>query len=57
MLYNTYEEASTALETAAMDVAADHGEEMVEQAWGDLVNTIADCCPPEVAEELRRRHL
>lgn len=57
MFYTTYEEASTALETAAMDVAADHGEEMVEAAWGDLVNTIADCCPPDVAEELRRRML
>jgi hypothetical protein len=54
--YNTYEEAASALGTAAMDVAADHGEEMVEAAWGDIVNAIASNCPPEVAEELKRRN-
>lgn len=57
MIYNTIEEAETGLKTAAMDVEADFGEAMVEQAWGDLVHTIADCSPPEIGAELIRRHL
>ena len=56
-MYPTIEEAQIGLETAANDTAADHGEEMVEEAWFDLVHAIASNCPPQVARELVRRNL
>jgi hypothetical protein len=55
--YSTIEQAQEALDTAALDVAADFGEEMVEAAWPDLVESIAADCAPDVAAELRRRSL
>jgi len=56
-MYPTIEEAQQALETAAMDTRADHGEAGVEEAWHDLVYAIADGAPPKVAQELIRRNL
>jgi len=56
-MYPTIEEAQQALETAAMDTAADLGEPAVEAAWHDLVYAIADGAPPAVAQELIRRNL
>jgi hypothetical protein len=55
-LYETIEDATTALGTAAMDCAADFGDDVVEAAWGDLVAAIAGDCPPDVAAELIRRN-
>jgi len=57
MTYTTIEEAQAALETAAHDLIADHGEEQLEAAWHDLVEVIADFCTPAMAEELKRRNL
>lgn len=56
-MYASIEEAQSALGTAALDTAADLGEEAVEAAWSDLVHAIADCCPDDVAAELVRRNL
>ena len=56
-MYQTIEEAQSALRTAEMDVAADMGEEAVEAGYSDIVHAIASCCPAEVAEELIRRNL
>ena len=56
-MYTTIEEAEMALRTAEMDCAADFGEEKVEEAYGDLVHAIADCCPADIAAELIRRKL
>lgn len=55
MLYETYEEARVALETAVSDVSADMGEEAVDACWSDLVRHIADDCSTEVRSELLRR--
>lgn len=56
-IYPTYAEAKVALDTAEQDVIADHGEAGLEAGYGDLVRTIANCCPPEVGAELIRRNL
>lgn len=55
-MYDTIEEAMMGLQTMEMDVAADHGEEMVEQAHGDIVHACADLITnPEVRAEFLRR--
>lgn len=58
-MYNTIEDAQVGLQTAAMDVAADHpdGEAAVEAGWADIVHAVADLCTPEVGKELIRRNL
>lgn len=54
--YTTIDGARQALDTAALDCAADFGEEAVEQAWRDLVHAIAADCSPEVSRELLYRN-
>lgn len=56
-MYDTWEDAQAALETAQHDVAADFGEEAVDAGWSDIVNSVAMDCTPEVAQELRRTNL
>lgn len=56
-MYTTIEEAEMALRTAELDCAADFGEEKVEEAYADLVHSIAACCPDPIAAELIRRKL
>lgn len=56
-MYGSIEEAQQALAEAEMDVAMDMGEDAVEAGWSDIVHSVADSCPPDVAEELIRRNL
>lgn len=55
MIYETIEQAQEALNAAALDVAADRGEDAVEAAWTDIVSAIAALCTSEVARELAQR--
>ena len=56
-MYPNYDAAQTALATALMDVAADFGEEAVDDAYSDVVHVIADDCPEEWRDEFLRRNL
>lgn len=53
-MYTTLAEAREALEAAERDIAADGGEDAVEAAYYDLVQSVAAMCAPAVARELRR---
>lgn len=50
-----FEDARMALEEARMDVIADNGERMADDAHSDIVRVICERCIPEVAAELARR--
>lgn len=50
----TLESALRALKNAEADTAADHGEEYVETAFNDLVDSVSWDCSPEVRRELYR---
>jgi hypothetical protein len=57
-LFQTYEDASTALRVAEADVLGDLGETELDYAsFADLVRYIAGDATPEVAAELLRRNL
>jgi hypothetical protein len=56
VMYQTIEEAEQALQEAAEDVAADQGEEMVEQGWSEIVHAVADLCGKDARVELLRRN-
>ena len=56
-MITTYEEAEQALRDAEHDVAADFGEDMVDQAYGDLVESICTMITDEklMAEVIRTK--
>ncbi len=53
-LYVTWEQADEALKIAEADVAADMGEDAVEECYHDIVDSVAQFCTPSVRAELRR---
>jgi len=54
-MYTTIEQAMRALRDAEHDVAADYGEDMVQEGYNDLVDGIAFDCSPSVRKEFLRR--
>jgi hypothetical protein len=56
-MYDTIDEARTALENAFTDCEGDFGAEAVEEAAFDLIHSVADNCTKEVRAELLRTEL
>ena len=54
-MYDTIEKAMQALSWAEHDVAADYGEDMVQEGYNDLVDGIAIDCSPSVRREFLSR--
>ena len=54
-MYTTIEEAFLALQLAEADVAEDMGEDAVDAAYSDIVESVAIDCVPDVRAELMRR--
>lgn len=50
----SWEAAKQALRDAEIDCAADHGPEYVDEAFADLVDSVAIFCDPETRRELYR---
>lgn len=55
MTITTIAEAKQRLNEAALDVQADHGDELLDSAWPDVVRAIASDCTPAVRDELLQR--
>lgn len=53
-MYETIEDARSALTEAKMDVEADMGADALEAGYSDVVHAVADMCSPEVAAQLCR---
>jgi hypothetical protein len=54
-MYTDVNDALQALRAAEQDVAADYGEDMVEEGYSDLVEGIAFDCSPQVRKEFLAR--
>jgi hypothetical protein len=58
MMITTYDDAMQALHDAEDDVAGDFGEDMVDQAFGDIVESVGRMITdPELQAEFVRRQL
>lgn len=56
-MHTTIEQAYEHLEGAKSDVIADYGDEGLDSAWADVVESVAWECTNEVAIELFRREV